>query len=310
MPIYKCVHCNVEFPKKWNYDYHMNRKNPCKGIEIKKEVSEWACEYCYKDYSSKSSLNKHLKVCRMNKKDEKCEESESDKIKNELNRELKDSISQFKDELSSQIKSEILDIKNIIFEKQADITSYQITNHFTFLTQIQQNINVNSFGKESLDKLNPEFCVNLLASPRESVPRLVEEIHCNEEQPSNMNIILPNKDLPFIYVYENNRWIIANKKNTLNDLMDKNFQRMDSVYSHFKDYLGEDTKDVYEKYSDEYVKNTDLKSDIQNDVSNVLENGYKKIIVNLTESGTLPITFETEKSGGEIESKSPFKLKI
>ncbi len=33
MPEYKCLKCGSDFKKKWSYEYHINRKNPCIGIK-------------------------------------------------------------------------------------------------------------------------------------------------------------------------------------------------------------------------------------------------------------------------------------
>jgi hypothetical protein len=137
---------------------------------------------------------------------------------------------------------------------------------------------VTNFGSEILDSLPPEFCFGLFTSPKHSVPRLIERIHFDEERPSNMNIILPNKDLPFVYVYENDKWVIANKQTALNELMDTNLHRVDSLYDHFKESLGESMIHNYQKYSFEVEQNIELKTDIQNDISYVLEKGSKQII--------------------------------
>ena len=66
MPIYHCSICNVEFKKKWNYDYHISRKNPCK-MEDEQESENNTCRHCHKTYSSKSNLNTHLKICKFMK---------------------------------------------------------------------------------------------------------------------------------------------------------------------------------------------------------------------------------------------------
>ena len=243
MPIYRCDICNVEFTKKWNYNYHVSRKVPCKieSVDIEKKIeseikvkeTENTCQYCYKTYSTRSNLNKHSKICRFAKKEEIILleiVSEESKPVIELEIELKESLSQIKEELSSQLKQELSEIKNILNEKNTEsvMQTYNINNHFTFLTQIQQNTNVTNFGSEILDTLPPEFYYGLFSSPKHSVPRLIEKIHFDEERPSNMNIILPNKDLPFVYVYENDKWVIANKQTALNELMDTNLHRVDS----------------------------------------------------------------------------------
>ena len=308
MPIYRCNECNVEFTKKWNYNYHVSRKIPCKigdtvlsdseissdkinrekckvvetkEIESKKEVAnetknkeiETTCQHCHKTYSSKSNLNKHLKICRFVKRDEISKVKDlSDDSPIMLNPEIKDTL--------TQLKKELTEIKSILHEKNNEsvMQTYNINNHFTFLTQIQQNTNVTNFGSEIMDALPSEFCVGLFSSPKDSVPRLIERIHFDEERPSNMNIILPNKDLPFVYVYENDKWVIANKQTALNELMDTNLHRVDSLYDHFKESLGESTIHSYQKYSYEMEQNIELKTDIQKDISYVLERGSKQII--------------------------------
>ena len=349
MPIYCCEICNIEFNKKWNYDYHISRKNPCKAEDSSKsKIEDTTCDHCHKTYSSKSNLNKHIKTCRFIKKEEIIpviisnifEEEENIVapineeillLKQQIEQILKPSQddkslpfrngmlfsdlsldgsnkttigSELKDSLF-QLKKELLDIKSMIHEKNTELSVqqiYNINNHYTFLTQIQQNTNVTNFGSEIMDELPPEFCFGLFTSPKHSVPRLIEKIHFNEESPSNMNIILPNKDLPYVYVYENDKWVVTNKQTALNELMDTNMHRVDTLYDHFKECLGESMIQSYERYSTEMEQNMELKTDIQKDISYVLEKGSKQIIKNMDKRPLL------ETPSDLIESSIPTKV--
>lgn len=185
-----------------------------------------------------------------------------------------------------ELKQEIQDLKNIVKESlltnHSTTTNQHISNHYTFLTQINQNIMINSFGKEYVDMLEADYYLNLLTAPYESVPKLVNSIHFNKEKPSNMNIILPNKNLPFVYVFENGKWMIANKDNTLSHLVDINFERVDDFYEHYKKFLEGGIIENYERYTEEF-QNTGLKEDIQNNVSDVLEKGSQQAIQSILE---------------------------
>ncbi len=185
-----------------------------------------------------------------------------------------------------ELKQEIQDLKNIVKESlltnQGTTTNQHISNHYTFLTQINQNIMINSFGKEYVDMLETDYYLNLLTTPYDSVPKLVNSIHFNKEKPSNMNIILPNKNLPFVYVFENGKWMIANKDNTLSHLVDINFERVDDFYEHYKKFLEGGIIENYERYTEEFA-NTGLKENIQNNVSDVLEKGSQQAIQSILE---------------------------
>ncbi len=385
MPEYKCLKCGSDFKKKWSYEYHINRKNPCvgnKNDEIEKienhemennkkninlDENELNCEFCKKSYSNISNLNKHIKVCKVKINKEREEElekirSENEKkenIKNEQNKinkpitihiskinanqnilnniikkeEDKINLEKFKtfeenvkfsnkdlkidnlekenyekinndsknsenknkniireeyeSEFIKEIRKELSELRDYIKNNQ-NVNNNAVNNHYTFLTQINQNFFIHNFGKECMDSIQTDFYFNLLSSPYDSVPKLVEEIHFNKQNPYNTNIILPNQNLPFIYVYENGKWIIANKESTLNQLVDKNFERVDDFYDHYKNYLEKTIIENYEKYSNEFVE-SNLKEDIQKDVSNVLERGSQQIIETIIEKRKKPL---------------------
>ena len=45
-----------------------------------------------------------------------------------------------------------------------------------------------------------------------SVPKLIEEIHFNDEKPENKNIMIPNKKENLVKVFQGDKWIYKNKR--------------------------------------------------------------------------------------------------
>ncbi len=320
MPEYKCDKCNTIFQKKWNYEYHLNRKNPCiisinkeKETDEKRDVEKIKCEYCNKTYSSISNLNKHLKLCKLKNKDENMEEIKKDieeieikkeqndiiEIKMEIldineNKEeiIEDNIEINKDDDKTKIEkmlNEITELKNLLYEsiKSKNQLETQIQNHLLnqthqqvnniFLTQVNQNITINNYGMEHLEFLDKQFYIELIKTPYDSVPKLIKEIHFNEQIPRNMNIMLPNQNLPFIYLYQNGRWAVANKAVVLNDIMNKNFERVDDFFESYKELFETNLIEQYMNYTSEYEYG-EVGTNIQKNVEEVLEKGSKNII--------------------------------
>ena len=61
MPTYKCNKCMKEFKRADNYKRHLNKKKPCKDVNIHK------CKNCDKTFSRLDNYNRHLKtVCNKN----------------------------------------------------------------------------------------------------------------------------------------------------------------------------------------------------------------------------------------------------
>ena len=76
---YKCNRCSKLFNKKYDYNYHINRKFKCaenlqKLTEINKnlqnpENNKCICNYCKKEYSNKYVLERHFNTCKIKKED-------------------------------------------------------------------------------------------------------------------------------------------------------------------------------------------------------------------------------------------------
>jgi acyl carrier protein phosphodiesterase len=62
MVVHTCERCKIDFTKKSVFIYHINRKNPCKEVNVENNL---ACKYCKKIYSNFSNLKTHIeKYCK------------------------------------------------------------------------------------------------------------------------------------------------------------------------------------------------------------------------------------------------------
>lgn len=56
--MFECIDCGAKFNHKSRYDAHINRITSCIPPTT-------TCQYCRKNYSSTSALNRHLKTCNL-----------------------------------------------------------------------------------------------------------------------------------------------------------------------------------------------------------------------------------------------------
>ena len=72
MTKYKCLRCGFKAKLKSEMLLHLNNKNICEPIlndisleELKKKIfKKFKCIYCKNNFSSKYSLNRHIKICK------------------------------------------------------------------------------------------------------------------------------------------------------------------------------------------------------------------------------------------------------
>ena len=130
MVLYKCNNCDKIFHQKSNYEYHLNRKNPCTNLhkideqnctkihEIIK-LNDRKCPHCYKVFARPSSLNRHLQNgCKVKKRNDEQKKEEDNKLVKEIE-ELKQKDNKLVNEIN-EMKLEINNIKRDL-EKQRDL---------------------------------------------------------------------------------------------------------------------------------------------------------------------------------------------
>ena len=109
----------------------------------------------------------------------------------------------------------------ILIEKVGNVTNNINT---------QQNVFINAHGQENLDYITSKYLNNLLKIPYGAVPKLLKDIHFHPEHPENCNIRITNKKLRYAKVWENNKWRIKDKKEIIENMVDKGFNIIDGQF--------------------------------------------------------------------------------
>ena len=137
-----------------------------------------------------------------------------------------------------------------MYESKGNIINNNNTNNTDNSTHINV-ISLNNYGNENTQYITKEYLMGLLEKPFQSIPELIKYTHFNKEHPENQNIKLTNKKEPFVKVLKNNKWELADRKDTINDLIDQKHSMLNNVdiKNHFKNKF----RDRIEIFNNKYL---------------------------------------------------------
>ena len=178
-----------------------NEKNKSKKKVLKSKSSKFVCEYCQKTFSTKPILRRHeLHRCKK-------------RYDNNLNTIVKRMVKE-KETLYKQIE--------MLIEKAGDTT----TNN-----NITNNIQINGFGSEDTSYITEKMLDGLLIYPGTMVPNLVALTHFNKDHPENKNLKITNVKSKYVKIYSDGKWILQNKEDVIDNIMNSNYIVLDDHYS-------------------------------------------------------------------------------
>ncbi len=210
-----------------------NTDTEIETIEDELPFELYKCNFCEYTTKRNANLKRHINSCKSRKNEESkyrllYEQNESEK-KNLIEQHQKE-----KEMLYKQIDK--------LLEKVGHTTN-----------NIQNNIILNNFGKEDLSHINNDFKAYLLKGPWTMIPRMIEKVHFDDKKPENKNILLPNKKEPYVKVFENATWKFRDRKETVKDLVDANYNRLDEFYEKDGDnVLNDDQQARYKNFQEKY----------------------------------------------------------
>lgn len=242
MTLYKCELCNILTDLKSNYNRHLKTKkhiknvkeNSCKIEESEKVYTkytqsihkysqsihkfEYFCDLCDKGFSSKQSMYRHKRLyCKIAKENNNC---------------------------INELKSMIHEQKQHINKLIDKVGTTNITTN-----NIQNNIQLNNYGKEDISYITDSMKSNLLKGPYNMIPKLIEHVHFNNNKPENQNILFPNKKENKIKIFKDNKWVYKDKQEVLDDLIDGKYFILDCHYENvLKDKFNKYNKKIYETF--------------------------------------------------------------
>ena len=235
---YKCDKCGKIYSKKFDYNRHMKRKNPCTSstqnivVVTQKNVDKieqnLKCTYCEQVFSRIDSLNRHTNsFCKIKIKQK---ENEKEEIFKQLlqemieqNKELKNQINKL-EKIGKQneiILEENKELKNKIGKKNINKRTINNTNN----NILDQSNNINNFniqlvayGKEDYDKLTEKEYKIIINKGYKSVQEMVKSLHFHKNRPENHNIYISNIRDNYVMIYDGNKWELRNRKETIEEL--------------------------------------------------------------------------------------------
>jgi len=222
---------------------------------------------CGKSFSYRQGLNTHKKTCTYTEP-----VIESSKILQVLQDKLDK-----KDQENQEMREEMDELRKQV-EMLLSKSTKNTTNNIQTLNSIEnQNVHivVNSFGHENIDHLTDQIICKLIkTAPFTSVPLLIEKIHFDPEHPENHNIKITNKKLNYAEVVKNNKWVTANKKKVIDDVIQKSYDLLDEKYTDNKDDISEKRQERFQNFQEKYEQaDEELLRNIKNDVDLLLING-------------------------------------
>lgn len=187
---YKCSVCSYFSNRKQNIVRHIKKENVCgKGersiIEIE-VINDNICNFCNVEYSNNSSLNRHLKVCKVKKSNLEKELETEKKKNNELEKKLA--------------------VAEALAKKPTTVN-----NNLTINLTAYNNPNLNDIEKHLKSSVKKLFL---------AVPTLVEKIHFNNDIPENHNMCIKNARSKLAKVFNGKKWTTINEEELLNELVD------------------------------------------------------------------------------------------
>ena len=191
----------------------LNPTNPNKSIINPKDLGNsinFECKFCENNYSSKSNLNKHLKICKDKKED--------DEVKNSMNELvviLNEQLIDFKKELEKRDKElEKRDKQIDELIKKAGINNSTITQN------IQNNIKLLAYKDTDVSSLTDKDILKCMKHSNMCVPHLIKMIHFDPDKPENHNVYISNLKNGYIMAYNGDKWDTKNRDEVIVDMID------------------------------------------------------------------------------------------
>ena len=254
---------------------------PPKKIKRRKKVE---CPFCNKIYSRKDNLKVHIETsCREYNidynLDNNLEENSSEETESVQSNSLNimnipivatDTITNLKTQLDYEKKLREKDREHIEgLKKQVEMLLDKVGDTYNTNTY---NIVIKPFGEENTSYITGDIVRKIIKDgPYSSIPKLLEYIHFNPEHKENHNIKITNKKQPYAQIFNGKKWLLQDKKQTIEDMSDKAFTIINKHYYGANDYMN--------KFKTEYTGcNLDLNKRLMRDVELSILNSQKNIL--------------------------------
>ena len=259
--------------------------------------SKTTCYFCNKLFSKRGNLERHLNLTCNTKKQYVTRKdlliNKKLKIENEINKHENIII---KDDHINKLENEIDMIKktvNTLLKKQSikkfttennGVTFQQIINNVNNVDTINNlninnnlMININSFGKENISHITEKEYKQYMTGFFPGFVKFIEKVHFDDNAPENHNIYFTNLKSKYIYVYEDNKWIMKQKNDIIDDIIRKKYLLLDDKCEEYEDKeINENISNKFREFQENFY-NEEAQKNTKDDVMLLLYNNRDKI---------------------------------
>ena len=217
----------------------VSQSKPKSNVEI--FLIKNQCKFCNKILSCKQSKYKHEKICKIKKEHDKkqnelIELENKNKLENDI---LKNEIEQLK--LTLQKSLEIKSTTNILNKINKQKINKQQNNNI--INNNNNTINIVKFGTEKLQEIfTDKQMFNLIKNGGSCINESIKYIHFNDKKPEYKNIFITNLKDKYAYVFDGDTFIIKEKNEVLDELLDNHAYNIKEFVEKNRDDLADHTK--------------------------------------------------------------------
>ena len=297
---YKCDKCHKSFNRKSNFDYHMNKKFPCRINEPDEPINEPTeplsepknsnvtsvpiCPSCQTKFATKSSLKRHLNGrCKKVNNVLPVTENTEDILKQLLleYEQHKMEVAKMMEEKNKEINELRTEMKKLNAKKNVKIINNKNKiNNTANIGQINQNNNINvklvAFKKEDLSFITDDIYKKILNKGFMSVPNLVEYIHFNKDHPQYRNVYISNMRDKYALVYDGENWQLRDREMILKELIDDKTDILSLKFEEMIKTLDEFTIRKFTRFLDE-GSDDEVVAKIKDDLRMILYNNRRLV---------------------------------
>ena len=272
-----CETCNKTFSTTKIFKKHLETKGHNMRI-TPQDHTIFKC-ICLKSFTTLPSLSRHRKTCTVFNPPQNNTTHVIQLLQERLNQQNEE-INKKDEEMRQRLDKKDKEMDELRKQVEALIgkSPKNTTNNIQTQNNIENqsvNIVVNSFGHENIDHLTDQIiCKIIKTAPFTSVPQLIEKIHFDPDHPENHNIKITNKKLNYAEIVRDNKWVTANKKKVIDDVIQKSYELLDEKYSENKADISEKRQERFQNFQEKYEQaDEELLRNIKNDVDLLMING-------------------------------------